>query len=174
MTTENSHRSGAAQLAAALTVGTLLVLGTGSRLAADSGRADNRLQGTWRVTVTTEDCATGAPLSTFNAILVFAPGGTMSGTTSNPAFRPGQRTSDYGVWRRARGGTYRVVSEAFILFDSPAAPPVPGFVRGVQRLTQAIEVEGDTFASDAGVQFFNSNSDLLVTGCASAVGQRMR
>jgi hypothetical protein len=174
MTTGISNGFGARRLAAALAVGSMLVLSAGSRLAADADHSDHRLEGTWRVEVTTEDCTSGAPVLTFRALLSFAKGGTLSGTTASPAFRPGQRTSDYGVWRQTGGDTYRAVSEAFTLFDSPAAPPVPGFVRGVQRLTQAIEVEGDTFASDAAVRFFNANGDLLVTGCATAAGRRMK
>lgn len=104
----------------------MLVLSAGSTLAADSDSSENRLEGTWRVEVTTEDCATGAPGLSFRALLSFAKGGTMSGTTASPVFQPGQRTSDYGVWRRTGADTYGAVSEAFILFDSPAAPPVPG------------------------------------------------
>lgn len=169
-----SNLTVARRFAAALAIGGLVVLGGGSRLAADSDPADSRLEGTWRVEVTTTDCATGAPFLTFKAMLAFARGGTMSGTTANPAFRPGQRTSDYGVWRRTGDDTYRAVSEAFILFDSPAAPPVPGFSRGVQRITQALKVEEDRFASNATVQFFNSNGDLLIAGCAKASGERMR
>ena len=174
MITGISYGSGARRLAAALAVGSMLVLGAGSRVAADSDRSDNDLEGTWRVEVTTQDCATGTALSAFKAVLTFAKGGTMSGTTSNPAFRPGQRTSDHGVWRPTGHDTYRAVSEAFVLFDSPAAPPVPGFTRGVHRLNQVIKVEDDVFASNASVRFFNANGDLLVTGCATAVGRRMK
>jgi hypothetical protein len=169
-----ANRSSTRGVAALLAMGSFLALGVGSRLAAHSDPSPDRLEGTWRVDVTTEDCATGAPLQQFKALLTFARGGTMSGTTSSPAFRPGQRTSDYGVWRQTDHHRYRVVSEAFILFDSPAAPPVPGFVRGVQRLRQAIEVEGDTFASDATVRFFDVNGAEVASGCATAVGGRMK
>jgi hypothetical protein len=169
-----TRRRSAIRRAALLAAAAVLATSAGSRLAAADGRSDARLEGTWRVTVTTEDCASGTPLLTFKALLSFAKGGTLSGTTSSPAFRPGQRTSDYGVWRTTGHDTYRAVSEAFILFDSPAAPPVPGLTRGVQRLNQTIEVDGDSFTSDATVKFFDLGGNLLVSGCATAAGQRMK
>jgi hypothetical protein len=119
----------------------------------------------------------------FSALLAFAVGGTLSGTTASPAFEPGQRTSDYGIWSRSFGDTYRAVSEAFILFDSaqagnPFNPPsgsvVPRLRRGKQRITQTIDVNMDEFTSVASVQFFDANGKLLTTGCASAIGRRFK
>jgi hypothetical protein len=46
----------------------------------------------------TQDCESGAPLLTFPALLSFARGGTLTGTTASRAFQPGQRSSDHGVW----------------------------------------------------------------------------
>ncbi len=115
---------------------------------------------------------TGAPLASFKSLLSFARGGTLTGTTANPTFLPGQRTPDHGIWSREDGHTYRAVSEAFILFNSTPNPPIPGFQRGVQRITQAIDVKDDQFTSAATVQFFDVAGNLLVTGCANAVAQR--
>ncbi len=79
----------------------MLVLGSaGKALAADEVKPASRaLTGTWLVQVQQRICATQEPLGdAFYALLTFASGGTMSGTTSAPIFEPGQRTGDFGVW----------------------------------------------------------------------------
>jgi hypothetical protein len=137
---------------------------------AQSSQSTNGLGGTWRVSVQQQNCATGQPLGpSFQSLLSFHDGGTMSGTTSNPSFAPGQRTSDYGVWSFQGNQTYSAASEALILFNS--APPAP-FLRGSQRIVQQISVYGDTFTSVATVQFFDSSHNLYIAGCAVATGTR--
>lgn len=125
------------------------------------------LGGTWHIQVQLQNCATHAPMGApFESILSFHQGGTMSGTTTNPAFAAGQRTSDYGVWSYNGSHTYNASSEAYILF---AAGPFP---KGTQRLVQAISVEGDEFTSVATVQFFDVNHVQVIGGCAVATGKR--
>jgi hypothetical protein len=160
--------------AAALAIGVVLALGGASTARAGDGRSDSQarqLEGTWRVRVTSRDCASGTPLMSFAAMLTFAQGGTMTGTTSALLFRPGQRSSDHGVWTRTHGNEYSAVSEAFILFDSPA-PPLP-LRRGTQRIAQAITMDGDdAFASDAAVEFRDEAGSVVLSLCATAEGSR--
>jgi hypothetical protein len=151
------------------------------RVAADeqSGHSDSDgkgLAGVWRVTVTPYDCATGTPITTFESMLTFARGGTLSGTTSSLLYGPGQRTPDHGTWRHQEGRRYRAVSEAYILFDSPAGSPLP-LRRSSQRIAQDITFDDDqpdTFTSRARLTFFGigGGRPVLSTGCAKAVGQR--
>jgi hypothetical protein len=153
--------------------GVVVALGVGPSPA----RADERLrtlEGTWRMEVTSRSCASGAPLLSFRAYLTFARGGTMTGTTSAPLFRPGQRTSDQGVWRRTGGNDYEAASEAFILFDSPASPPAPALTRGWQRIAQQITLDDDAdlMESNARVEFYDMAGIQLFTLCATAVGRR--
>ena len=122
MTSTILKRLDAPRRTTALIVGGLLFLGSAFQASAQSepSASENGLEGTWRVQVKTNNCLTGVALGTpFNALLAFARGGTLSGTTSSPAFEPGQRTSDYGIWSKTIGKTYNAVSEAFILFASP-------------------------------------------------------
>jgi hypothetical protein len=134
---------------------------------AQSSQAANGLGGTWRVQVALQNCATGAQLGpAFQSILSFHDGGTMSGTTSNPAFAAGQRTSDYGVWRYQGNQTYSAASEAYVLVSSGF------FVRGSQRIVQSISVNGDTFTSVATVQFFDASHVQYLAACAVATGTR--
>jgi hypothetical protein len=128
--------------------------------------SSKRLGGTWHIQVTLQNCATHAAMGSFESILSFHEGGTLSGTTSNPGFAPGQRTSDYGVWSFKGDHTYSAASEAYLLF---ANGPFP---KGTQRLVQAISVDGDTFTSVATVQFFDVNHVQVIAGCAVATGTR--
>jgi hypothetical protein len=154
----------------------MLVLGSaGKALAAGEAKPASRaLTGTWLVQVQQRICATQEPLGgTFYALLTFARGGTMSGTTSAPIFAPGQRTGDFGVWSYSGRRTFSAVTEAFLLADSASTPP--GLKRGLQRIAQTIVIPDDdpnTFNSVATVEFFDTNAQLLISGCATAVGHR--
>jgi hypothetical protein len=160
----------------AIAVAGMLVLGSaGTALAGKDDRPASRaLAGTWLVEVQQRICATQAPLGgPFYALLTFARGGTLTGTTSAPLFAPGQRTGDFGVWNYASHRTFSAVSEAFLLADSAATPP--GLKRGMQRISQTITIQKNdpnAFASVAQVEFFDTNSVLLISGCATATGQR--
>lgn len=133
---------------------------------ASSQSHGGKLEGTWRVQVTQRNCQSGAALRTFPALLTFAEGGTLTGSTT--AFPPALRGSDYGVWNHTDGHSYRAVSEAFIF--SPAGAWVL-----TQRITQAIQLDlgGDSFTSDAAVEFFDTLGNTTLTGCATAVATRM-
>jgi glucosamine 6-phosphate synthetase-like amidotransferase/phosphosugar isomerase protein len=124
-----------------------------------------KLQGTWRVQVTLRNCQSGQVLRTFPAMLTFAQGGTLTGTTT--AFSPAVRSPDHGVWRHTGWHTYSAATEAFLF--SPA-----GVWTTTQRLTQAIEIGGDAdeFTSNATVEFLDTSGNVTSTGCATAVGHR--
>jgi hypothetical protein len=159
-------------IAGALLLACLLVLGTRGSLRAQSNQSTSPkgLEGTWWVTVTQYDCTTGATRPSFVSLVAFARGGTMSETTGNPAFQPGQRTSGYGTWAPASNGAYTSIDDAFILFT--AGP----FTRGTQRINHTITVsnDGDHFNDEGTVEFFDANGALLVSGCARAVGARQQ
>ena len=172
-----SNRSITTRAVAALALLGALVLGLGSTAAAESERASAwtpRLPGTWRVQVTTQDCTTGVPLMAFPAKLTFVSGGTVTGTTAARLFQPGQRTPDHGVWSATGRRRFNAVTEAFILFDTAAAPPAPPLKAGIQRITQDIEMTGhDEFNSDANVEFFDQAGNVVLHLCATAYAERM-
>ena len=130
----------------------------------DSAAHGKQIVGTWRVVVTQRDCNTGAELRTFPALLAFAQGGTLTGATT--AFPAALRGSDPGIWTHEGGRNYRAVSEAFLFNPT-------GTLR--QRITQAIQLDqgGDSFTSDAGVEFFDTAGNLTLAGCATALATRM-
>jgi hypothetical protein len=131
------------------------------------------LEGTWRVEVRQSNCATGMQGPPFRSFLTFARGGTLTVTTASSAFLPGQRSPDHGIWSHKHGDKYIAASEAFLLFDSDAHPPFPGFRAGTQRISQEIELKShDEFTSAAIVEFFDMDGNSVMTGCANAVGRR--
>lgn len=135
-----------------------------------------KLEGTWRVSVTLRDCESGRTMPPpFQSLLTFARGGTLTGTTSSPDFLPGQRSPDHGVWSSAGGHAFRAVEEAFVLFDSPSRPNRHGFRSGTQRINQTIELKNeDEFTSSASTAYFDTSGTMIATGCASAVGRRLK
>ncbi len=124
-----------------------------------------KIEGTWRVQVTLRNCQSGEALRTFPALLTFAQGETLTGTTT--AFSPALRSPDHGTWEQTGGRNFRAVTDAFIF--NPAGAWVM-----TQRITQTIRIGGDPeeFHSDAKVEFFDTSGNLTSTGCATAVAHR--
>jgi len=163
-------------LAAVATVGGILPMGLSAADTVVSAQENDRdeglrshgrkLEGTWRVQVTLRNCQTGAELRTFPALLTFAQGGTLTGTTT--VFPPALRGPDHGVWEHNGRRRYRAVTEAFIF--NPA-----GAWTSTQRITQDIELSSnpDGFTSTASVEFFDTAGNPTSTGCATAVATRM-
>jgi len=111
------------------------------------------IEGTWRVTITQRVCATGVPIGLpFYSLLTFALGGTMTGTTANAAFLPGQRSGDYGVWIPANGHNYSATEQAFIVFSGGP------FTAGWQIINHSISPtnDGNGFNDVASIQFFTA------------------
>lgn len=137
----------------------------GDRQADWNSSHDGKLAGTWRVTVTRYDCATGTALNSFPAILSFAVGGTLTGTST--VLPSSARSGDFGIWQHNGSDNYSATSEAFIFGG--------GVFSQRQRITQAITLSQDanTFSSEAHTEFFDPNGNLLFSGCATAVATRM-
>jgi len=171
-----SNRPSAARLLTALVlIAGMLFVGAGLTAQARSEQAGSKkdLVGTWRNTVTPYDCATGAERPSFQSMISFEQGGTLTETASSPAYQPGQRSPGHGIWNATGDHTYNFVFEAYILFTTEPNPPVPGFQRGVQRITQTVEVNGNQSTTTGSVEFFDVEGNLVSTGCAKAVGERM-
>jgi hypothetical protein len=179
-----SNRYGKLIIAGAVVIAeSLLGLGAVPSAKANTGQTgpENKLVGTWRVQVTPVNSVSGVKLPTFQSLLSFAAGGTLTETTSNPMFQPGQRSIGLGIWTDSGSKTYQAVSEAYIQFStpklpgaSPSNPPAPGFIRGTQRITQTIQVNGDQFSADAVVQFFDETGNEVTKLSHSATGERIK
>jgi len=137
----------------------------GPKARANDTGSDNGLEGAWRVQVTVRDCQTSAALRTFPALFTFAKGGTFSGTTAGQL--PALSTTNLGIWRHTDGHAYSAVSETFIFSTA-------GVWTQTHRLTRAIEIGNneDVFTDTVALQIFDTNGNVIVTGCATSVASR--
>lgn len=137
---------------------------------------DRAIVGTWRVQVQSYVCGTSTPVGPlFSSVLTFGDGGTLIGSTINPAFAVGQRGIDQGTWSYSGNHTYTAKDVAFLFFTTPPSPPAnPGFLAGTQILSQTITVMkgGDEFTSEATTEFFDATAKSYRQGCATATAQR--
>lgn len=154
---------------AALVLTASLFVGPKTTVSAQSeqGASGKGLEGTWRVEVTLRDCDTGAALGDpIRSLLSFARGGTMIETTTR--FSPAVRGPGYGIWQQVGSSTFTSTFEAFRY--SPA-----GVWTNTQRITQTIEVGDDpnVWTANAHNEVFDTNDNLVMSGCSTAVGHRM-
>ncbi len=163
-----------------------LLTGSGAAVAAqshNSGAADG-LVGTWLVQITPRNCTSGAPAgASFNALVTFHRGGTISEGVGSLAFAPGSRTAGHGKWSQQPGGTYLQEMIVLILFDTaanlpgapgfdPTRPVTPGFLAGSQTVTHTVTHSGDDLVSSGTNAFYNTNGVLYRSGCSTATGRR--
>jgi len=148
----------------------------GSNQASEERTADRGIVGVWRVEVQSYDCRTNAPLGApFSSVLTFNLGGTMSGSTTNPAFATGQRGIDQGTWSREGRNAYRAKDVTLLFFTTAPNPPSsPGFQAGFQILSQTIMLSesSDHFTSRATTEFFDLGGNSYRQGCATALAER--
>jgi hypothetical protein len=138
---------------------------------AQSEQSAEGLVGVWWVSVSVYDCDTQAPRGRFTSMLLFARGGTLTETTSNPAFLPGQRGVGLGTWSRNDDGNYSARDVAFILFAGFPFQP------GTQKLTHTITLSHDRnqWTDQAIVDFYDAAANPIsqMHACATATANRM-
>ena len=154
-----NHRIGRSTLAAALLLSAL-----------SAHASAKNIVGLWKVAVTPVDCSTGDPLApAFGSLLSFNAGGTESEDTNNPALQPGQRSTAFGMWKQAGENTYQMNTYALIVFSTDQIPA------GSQQIAQTITMpSGKKWSANATVQFFDTNGNLVKSGCAKAAANRLK
>jgi hypothetical protein len=168
MSPKKSERFGGSRGAAAMLLAGMLVLGIGLPATAQSvdDGSNNGLEGTWRAQVTVRDCQTGAALRAFPATFAFAKGGTVTFTTAGQL--PSIATPGLGAWHHMDGHTYTAVSEVFIFSTAGA------WIQ-THRFTRLIEVSRDAnkFTDTIGLEIFNTDGNVIATGCGTTVANRL-
>jgi hypothetical protein len=154
--------------------------------AASAAAGGAGLLGTWTVQVTLRDCTSNAPIGSFNSLVTFHRGGTISESAGSRSFAAGQRGAAQGTWARKSDGTYRQRMIALIVFDTPpnlpgtptfdpTQPVSPGFRAGWQTVTHTIDVvDGDHLTSAGTNAFYDATGAVYRTGCSTSVGQRFK
>ncbi len=126
------------------------------------------LVGTWQVKVTLQNCSTGVQIGMpFDSLLTFADGGTLTETTANAMFYPAIRGPGHGYWNRTGRRHFTAATLAYVT--------VNGALTKIQKITQSIVLgpkSDELSVPQADIRFFDPAGNVLMTGCASAVGVR--
>ena len=145
---------------------------TRSALAQDGGPP--AIEGVWAMSLTLRDCATGAPLGPpFRSLLTFHRGGTLSESAGTTQFAAGQRSPGHGTWSFSGANTYDARFVAMILFDTPPAPPAPGFQAGWLMVGSTFtRVDANHLNITATAQFLDLNRNLYRSACPTGTAER--
>jgi hypothetical protein len=149
----------------ALTTGGVAIAG-GEAAQQPSNSQAKKIQGAWVLQVSAYACETEAPIGTFQSLVTFAQGGTLSNVTTGN--NPAVRTTGLGTWREAGDHTFTAVTVAFLF--SPA-----GVWTTTQRIANTLEIgsDPDELTGTTEVQFFDTNGNLISTACATVLGRRL-
>ena len=178
-----------ARTVAALGLASALIITSASTGLAQSDESGSKKkpEGTWFVQVTLVDCSTSTPIGPpFNSLVTFHRGGTLSESTSSPAFAIGQRSPGHGNWASQGHHTYSQQMVNLINFDTapnlpflpgfdPSLPITPGFFAGWSIVTHTFELTDSDHGSSSGTNAFyraDDPSKPYRTGCSTAVSRR--
>lgn len=147
------------------TVLAVLLLGMSAPIWGSGQGGGGRLEGTWNVQVTLRKCQTGAAIRTFASLTTFMSGGTTLDSTSGVP--QALKTPGHGVWSHVSGNTYRFSFKSFS-FDAA------GTFTGSTTITHEAELasNGDEYSSEGTAQIYDSNGNLMVTGCSTTTATR--
>lgn len=154
----------------------LLALAGTSRLALAENGGPRAIEGVWAMSLTLRDCATGAPLGPpFRSLLTFHRGGTLSESAGTTQFAAGQRSPGHGVWSFSGANRYAARFVAMILFDTPPAPPAPGFQTGWLMVGTSLKrVDANQLEITATAQFLDINRTLYRSACPTGTAERFQ
>jgi hypothetical protein len=134
--------------------------------ASDQNAKGRRIEGTWRLEVTTRDCQTGAAIETLPSLHTYLAGGSM---ISETAVSPAALRTGYGVWEHAGGPGF---TNTILLFRFN---PVNGAYAGITTVRRNIELSenSDEFTSTDTAEGADPNGNVIGTRCATVVGRRL-
>jgi hypothetical protein len=152
--------------AAVLIVGSAAARANGNEALWEAGLwwITDPIEGLWDVEVTV--CG----LPTFDALALFARGGTFHDTNSLDATT---QSSGFGTWRRIRGRTYEFAFKTFLF--GPGGTPATG--SQIVRHTVTLARDGQSYTSEGFAEQFDAAGNLVFTsppGCSSATATRVK
>jgi hypothetical protein len=148
----------------ALTLG-LVAAGSTTQVARAQNNAAGPIIGTWDVTLTVRNCATGQALATIRELATFSRGGTL--VTSTAGVPPAAKTPGHGVWRHLTDHTYAYCFK-FFRFDGAGA------LTGWSIVSQEalVNAGGDDYTSEGGIVIYNTAGDEVGRGCSTISATR--
>ncbi len=124
----------------------------------------DRIEGVWDSQIAIIDCSSGTVLASFRGLGSFIRGGSNIQTNNLP---PGSGSPAFGRWEKLGHGHYSGTFRFFAFAN--------GVFSGVQRVTRDIQLDagGDTFTSVIATEFYDSNGNLISTGCGTEAATRV-
>jgi hypothetical protein len=123
-----------------------------------------RLQGTWSMQITLNDCA-GHTIRSFPTLIAFVAGGTLTEASGGTA--PALQTGGKGVWSHTTDSNYAF---RFKDFTFNAQNVFTGWV--IITGETAVDETGNANAGPATAEVYNASGVLVASLCADAVGTR--
>ena len=144
----------------------------GATLVASASEASDQIEGVWLARVTLTNCATGQPLpfpgATFDAMALFAEGGTFHDTNMQPSQ---ERSAGFGIWNRVQNRVYRFAFRYFRLDSTGTLPTGSVIVR--HRVVLA--ADGSSYQSRGTAEFYDASGiQMLPNGCSESTATRFR
>ena len=144
----------------------------GASLLASAAEASDQIEGVWLAKVTLTNCATGQPLpfpgATFDAMALFAEGGTFHDTNQQPSQ---ERSAGFGIWNRVQNRVYDFAFRYFRLDSTGTLPTGSVIVR--HRVVLA--ADGASYQSSGTAEFYDANGiQVLPNGCSVSTATRFR
>ena len=128
------------------------------------GTQGGRLQGTWEMQITLNDCA-GHVIRSFPSLIEFVAGGTVM--ESNAGTPQALKTPGEGVWRHTTDNNYAF---RFKFFTFNAQNVFTGWTIIAGETT--VDETGNANTGPATVKVYDPNGVLLVSLCAETAGTR--
>lgn len=124
----------------------------------------NRIEGTWNVRVRITVCATGATITSFDAMGMFGAKGTFHDTN---ATNPALRSQAFGYWEQGSGDQFYFAFRVF-RFD-PAGNNIGS---QIVRHNVVLSPTGNTYTSGGTAEFYDAVGNLTMTGCSTSTATR--
>ncbi len=147
-----------------LIIGTqTLVFGQENKI---NGQQSSALVGVWRNTITLRNCQTGAQIATFQGLLTFHEGGTMS---EFGGINPVLRSPGHGVWQ-ASNPFHPTFAFIFLRYNAD------GTLAGTQRVrsTLNLALDGNSFQATSTTEILDVNDNVIGMGCVTTMATRFQ
>jgi len=122
--------------------------------------------GVWRNTITLRNCQTGNQIATFQGLLTFHEGGTMS---EFGGINPVLRSPGHGVWQ-ASNPFHPTFAFTFLRFNAD------GTLAGTQRVRSILNLalDGNSFQATSTVEVLDVNDNVVGMLCVTTMATRFQ
>jgi len=129
-----------------------------------NGQQSSALVGVWRNTITLRNCQTGNQIATFQGLLTFHEGGTMS---EFGGINPVLRSPGHGVWQ-ASNPFHPTFAFTYLRFNAD------GTYAGTQRVrsTLNLALDGNSFQATSTIEVLDVNDNVVGMPCATTMATR--